>query len=188
MARLIEEAHVAPTYISLQDAKQQLRFDDPAAPHPEDTLIQAYIDAAYDYAENYTGQEITEKIYTVQGKSWEDALQFNRQKIQSIQSITYRDVNGDAQTVAAENYQLATVDKFENKIEFLENFEFPEVQEYRFDAVTITLKVGYATAKLPKNMRIGLYLLIAHYYENRQDAIKERCTAAENMLYKYKRH
>lgn len=187
MAQLVEVTHTAPTIITLAKAKKQLRFDDADANHIEDDLIQVYIDAAVSYAENYTGQEITEKKYKINGKSFTDALTFSTQKIQSIDSIKYLDKNGDLQTIAADNYQLKTVDKYENTLEFTEDFIMPTVQEYKFNAVQIELTVGYAANKVPKSMMVALLMLVSHYYENRQDAVKEKCTAAEDMLHKYKR-
>lgn len=188
MAQVVKRAHTAPTYITLEQAKAQCRFDEPAEAHPEDALMQSYIDAAFGYAEHYTGQEIIQKKFTVKGKSFADVLRFNKQIITEVEEIRYLDKDGSSQTVPADNYQLATVDTYENAIEFIEDFTFPEVQPYKFNAVEIDLTVGYAAADLPKNMRIALYMLIAHYYENRQDAVKVKPTAAENMLYQFKRH
>lgn len=188
MAQVVEQTHVAPEIISLARAKKQLKFDDHEAEHIEDDLIQSYIDAAIGYAENYTGQEITEKKYLINGKSFQDALSFSKQKIQSIDSIKYLDTEGTEQTIATENYQLTTVDKYENAIEFAEDYTLPEVQQYKFNAVKLTVIVGYASGKVPKSMQQAILMLIGHYYENRQDAVKEKCTAAENMLHKYRRY
>lgn len=184
----ITEGHTQPTIITLERAKQQLRFDDPSAAHDEDVLIQAYIDAAISYAENYTCQEIKEKKFKINGKSFDDALTFNKQLIQSIDLIRYKDANGDLQTISDSNYQLQDVDDYERKIEFSEDFDFPTVQDYRFDAVQISVTVGYASGAVPEDMQIAILMLIGHYYENRQDAVKEKCTAAENMLAKYRRY
>ena len=150
MAFLIEQSHLSPTIVTLSKAKKQMRFDDPTEPHLEDELIQVYIDAAIEKAENFINSEIKEKVYKIEGSSFTDALSFSQQKIQKVNSIVYKDENGDTQTIAEENYSLETVDRYETKIVFKEDYVLPTVQDYTVDAVTIDFTVGYAKGKVPK--------------------------------------
>lgn len=188
MAQLVKITHTSPEVLSLLKAKKQLRFDDPSAAHPEDDLIEDYIDAAISYAENYTNQEITEKKFKINGSSFADALSFNKQLIQSIDLVEYYDESNVKQTISTENYFLTTVDDYENKIEFSGDFTFPEVKEYRPDAVQISVTVGYASGEVPKGIIQPLKMLVSWYYENREDQVKEKCTAAEVKLHNYRRY
>ena len=108
--------------------------------------------------------------------------------ITNVETFTYKDANGDVQTVPSANYSLQSVDKYENKIEFTEDYELPEVKEYDPAAVTLQVKVGYADGKTPKGIIKALKLLITHFYEHRSDSVKEKTTAAELILQPYRRY
>lgn len=188
MAFVVQETHSSPTIITLLQAKKQLQFDAPADSHEDDDLINEIIDEAISVAENIINSEIKEKVFTIKGKSFEDVFAFKKQIITNVEAFTYKDTDGNVQTVPAENYSLQTVDKFENKIEFTENYELPEVKQYDPAAVTLTVKVGYADGKTPKGLIKGLKLLITHFYEHRSDSVKEKTTAAELILQPYRRY
>lgn len=188
MAQIVNIAHTSPEILSLVKAKKQLRFDEPSEVHPEDDLIEDYIDAAISYAENYTGQEINEKKFKINGSSFEDALSFNKQKIQTIDLIEYYDESNVKREIDDSNYFLTRVDDFENKIEFSGDYTFPTVKDYRPDAVQISVTVGYPEGEVPKGIIQTLKMIVSWYYENREDHIKEKCTAAEVMLHKYRRY
>lgn len=188
MAFVVQQSHTTPTIISLLQAKKQLQFDAPADVHEDDDVINEIILEAIEVAENIINSEISEKVFLITGKSFEDVLAFNKQVIKEITSITYKDVNGNAQTVDAANYSLQAVDKFENKIVFNEDYEFPEVKEYDPAAVSLTVKVGYADGKTPKAIQRALKLIITKFYEKREDSIQEKTTAAELILQPFRRY
>lgn len=186
MAFVEDLEYTSPEIISLAIARKQLQLEEDFT--EDDTLIQLYIDAAITEAENYTNIEISEKKFRVDGKSFEDALTFSKQKIQAIDSIKYIDVDGVTQTIAAEKYSLQKVDKYENKITFSEDYTLPEVKEFTPNAVQISVTVGYESGKVPKAIQKALLLMITNSYEFRNDAVKEKCTASENVLHKYRRY
>ena len=186
MAFVIELEHTSPEIISLAKAKKQLQIETDFI--EDDDLILDYIEAAISQAENIINSEISEKKYEIQGKSFEDVLGFNRQKITSVDSVVIVDENGDNQTVNADNYSLETVDKYENKIVFKEDYQLPEVQKYNRNAVNLKVTVGYKAGKVPKAIQKALLLMITHSYEYRSDTVKEKCTAAEIALQPYRRY
>lgn len=188
MAFVVQNTHTSPTVLSRLQAKRQLNFNSPAEAHEDDDLIDEIIDEAISVAESIINSEIKEKVFTVTGKSFADVLSFKKQIITSVETFTYKDANGSVQTVPSANYSLQSVDKYENKIEFTEDYELPEVKEYDPAAVTLQVKVGYADGKTPKSIIKALKLLVTHFYEYRSDSIKEKTTAAEIILQPYRRY
>jgi uncharacterized phiE125 gp8 family phage protein len=185
MAFIKPITHTSPEVISLAMARKQLQLE--ADFTEDDDLIASYIESAISEAENFINQEITEKKFEIQGKSFQDALVFNKQILQSVESIEYKNEAGTLIPIDASNYYLQTVDKYETTVEFAENYVFPTVKEYTPDAVIVKFTVGYASGTVPKAIIQALLLMITHAYENRTDSIKEKSTAAENKLHKYKR-
>lgn len=185
MAFVVELEHTAPEVISLATARKQLQLESDFT--EDDTLISMYIDAAISEAESYINSEISQKKFKIEGKSFADALTFNRQKIIAIDSIKYLDTEGNTQTIAATDYSLQNVDKYENKIEFSEDFTLPEVVKYNPKAVTIEVTVGYAEGKVPKAIQKALLVMVTNSYEFRTDTVKEKITASETTLHKYRR-
>lgn len=188
MAFVVEETHSAPTIITLTQAKKQLQFDAPADEHEDDDVIQEMIDEAIEVAENIINSEIKEKVFTITGKSFEDVFTFKRQIITNVESFTYKDANGNSQTINASNYSLQKVDKYENKIVFNEDFTIPDVKKYDPAAVSLQVKVGYANGKTPKTAIRGIKLLIADFYKNRYNTVQEKRTAAEHILQSLRRY
>lgn len=188
MALELTVDHIAPEVVSLVKAKKQMRFDDAEAEHLEDDLIYVYIEAAVKYAENFIESEISEKKYEIRGKSFKDALSFSRQKVQAIDVIKYKDIAGELKTVEAANYHLETVDKYETKIVFNEDYILPEVKQFTPDAVTLFVTVGYAAGKVPKDIIVAVLMLASSYNEKREDSIKDKRTAAENLLQPYRKY
>lgn len=186
MAFIQELEHEAPEVISLAMARKQLQLEEDFT--EDDTLIQMYIDAAIVDAENYINSEISEKKFKVQGKSFDDAMAFNKQILQSVESIKYKPKSGSEITIDAENYSIVNVDKYQNKIEFVENFEYPEIKPFTPDAVTIEFTVGYPEGKVPKAIQKDLLLMITSSYEFRTDTVKEKVTASETSLHRYRRY
>jgi uncharacterized phiE125 gp8 family phage protein len=186
MAFIEELPHESPEIISLATARKQLQMESDFT--EDDALISTYIDAAINEAEHFINSEISEKKFKVQGKSFSDAMAFNKHILQSVESIKYTPVIGAEETIAAENYSIVNVDKYENQIEFAENFEYPAIKPYTPTAVKIEFTVGYPAGKVPKAIQKALLLMISQSYEFRTDTIKEKSTAAENTLQKFRRY
>jgi len=186
MAFVTELEHTsAPEVISLAKARKQLQLETDFT--EDDSLITDYIEAAIVQAENYINSEITEKKFEIRGKSFDDVLGFKRQKITSVDSFVYKNVEGAEATIDPANYSLENVDKYENEIVFLENYKIPEVKEYDPAAVTLSVTVGYGAGKVPKAIIKALLVMITDSYEHRTDTVKEKSTASENALHSYKR-
>lgn len=186
MAFIEELDYASPTVLPLELVKKQLQLE--ADFIEDDALISIYVDAAITEAENYIHSEISEKKFRIDGKSFNDALSFDKQKINTIDSIKYLDAAGVLQTVDPANYTLESVNKHETKIAFVEGFEFPEVQEFKPNAVQVSVTVGYKEGKVPKAIVKALLLMVTNSYEFRTDTVKEKCNVSENALHKYRRY
>jgi len=185
MAFVTELTYTSPEIISLARAKKQLQLESDFT--EDDALISDYIDAAISQAENYINTEISEKKFDVKGTSINDVLAFNQQKITSVDLFTYKDLNGTNQTIAATDYSLQSVDKYENKIVFNDDFVYPEIKAFDPAAVNLQVTVGFSVGKVPKAIQKALLLMVTDSYEFRNDTVKEKSTASENALHPYKR-
>lgn len=89
--------------------------------------------------------------------------------LRSITSITYRDAQGDLQTLAADQYDVNT-DATPGRIVAPPNVTWPAVQAYADLPVTIVFKAGYGTtaASVPSALRHAMKLLIGDNYEHRE--------------------
>jgi uncharacterized phiE125 gp8 family phage protein len=186
MAFIVEQDYASPEIITLATMRKQLELEEDFT--EDDALISSYIAAAINQAENYINSEILEKKFTITSVSFDGVLNFKRQKLQSIESIAYKDAAGVSQTITANNYSIQTVDSFENTIVFNEDFVFPILKKYDQSAVTLKIVVGYPIGKVPKVILQAIILTVSHFYENRVDYVKEKGTAAEVLLQQYRRY
>jgi|TARA_R110002153_G_C13268777_1_gene493058 hypothetical protein len=180
--------HYSPSIVSLQKAKKQMRFDDPAAAHLEDDLIEAYIDAAIVKAENFINSEISEKKFRITGKDFADVLTFSKQIIRSVDAFTYRKKDGSVETVPSTDYSLQTTDEYQTSVVFNEDYELPEIMLFNPAAITLDVTVGYPNKKVPKDIIVAILLIASSYNEGRQDTVKDKKTASENLLQSYRRY
>jgi hypothetical protein len=64
--------------------------------------------------------------------------------------------------------------------------QLPELAN-RFDAVTITVKVGFVSGKVPKPIQQAILLKIADMYERRDDRAEVISTTSQALLRPYKK-
>jgi uncharacterized phiE125 gp8 family phage protein len=168
--------------IPLAKAKKQLKLE--VGFVEEDELIQDYIDASIGYSENYTGGHILEKIMVLKLDRFDNPFVFEVFPIQSIDSIKYFPKDGSGEiTMPTNNYNLTSVNPKVSKISFK---TIPEAEE-RYDAVTISVKVGFENGKIPKPIISALLLKIADLYERREDRTEVALTVGDGLLRPYKK-
>lgn len=165
MAYYVEvEDFVVPKIVELSIAKNHLKIEDDFT--EEDVLVQGYVDAAVDWLSSYLGYAVAKQQYLVSAASFNEVLVSSLQKVISIDSVQYKDVNGDLQTFDKDQCKIDVVDKFETKLSFLTD-EFPEVQANKQDAVQLTLTVGLK--KVKKQINQAILLLVGDFYEFRSN-------------------
>lgn len=168
--------------VTLAQAKKQLKIEPSFV--DEDDLIQGYIDAAVSNSENYIGGHVIEKSMIFKMDSLQKEFSFEAFPVQSVTDIKYfpKDESGE-QTMPGANYYLTSVNP---KVSKLTIKALPEI-EIRYDAATLTVKIGYETGKVAKPIIQAIQLQIADMYERREDRTEVTLTAAMALLRPYKK-
>jgi uncharacterized phiE125 gp8 family phage protein len=169
--------------ISLDKIKKHLRIE--TSYNDEDDLIQSYLEAAIEASENYMGGHIVEKDMVIKLDSFDSPLVFEAFPLQSIASVKYFYKNEDAQkTMDPSLYALTSANQKVYNLNFKESL--PELKT-QFDAVTITLKVGFVNGKVPKTIVQAVLLKIGDLYERREDRSEMISLASQSLLRPYKK-
>lgn len=145
--------------ISVADLKAHLRVDH----SDEDTLIEAYRDAAIKWVEDYCNTRLGD----VTAVMYMDAF-FTRSipvgPVSAISSVTYLDQSGDSQTLDT-SYWWADTKRQPARITFDGP---PDLFDDTYNAVQVNMTIGYAEASIPKPIIHAIRLMVGHLYESRQ--------------------
>jgi uncharacterized phiE125 gp8 family phage protein len=170
--------------VSLARAKKHLRIE--STYEDEDDLIQSYIDAAIAISEDFIGGHIQEKQMIIQMDKFENPLLFEAFPLQSVASVSYYPLGSETpEVVAVEKYSLTAVNAKVYNLRFKDID--PAIAE-RFDAVNVSIKIGYPSGKTPKAIIQSLLLQLADMYERREDRAAQLATAAMVLLRPYKKY
>lgn len=148
--------------VSLADAKANSKIEHDA----EDVLLQGMLDGAVQDAENYTSKYIVERDAVVQVKNWAEFLDLPVQPMTTLTSIVYKNEAGNDITLPTEDYEILPV---EGSIRF-KMHPFPELQADNRFPITITGKVGYTEATLPKFIQRAILLEFSRKELYREDS------------------
>jgi len=162
----------APTdVVSLTTAKDHLRVDHDL----DDTLITAYVGAAYDMVEKYTGaflqttdlefhfdhiHEFT-NIHAGPNAIIDRIIDHGTQ----TKGVSYIDNNGDRQFLSSDDHQFDGV-SYPSRLRVL---EIPTDVADQVNAFRVDVKTGYTNTDRPDPLVSAMLLIIGHLYENRQD-------------------
>jgi hypothetical protein len=169
----------------LADLKAFLRV----AHTDDDTQLGQMAETATQYIQNYTGRQLVNATYTWKLPSFQPTrenreldfwftpapygirgskiIQFPVLPLLSITSISYTDTAGNAQTLAAADYEVDTV-----RGRLMPSAAlglWPETSTDVFNPVTIVFVAGYGSAasNVPARIKQALYNIVAYWYENR---------------------
>lgn len=156
--------------VTLQEVKDHLRIEDLT----EDTLIQAYLDAAIQRVDGRAGM-LRRALVT---QTWEmrldnfpagDEIRFPLPPLQSVVSVKYLDTNNVEQTFASSNYDVVTSELI-GSLHLLRSKNWPVAYDER-NAVRIRFTAGYgATASVvPAAVRVAIMMLAGELYAQRGD-------------------
>lgn len=173
--------NTANSIITKTTAKLQLRIEESYT--AEDDLLDIYIQAAIEAAENYINGAIQAKSMVLKLDTMPTKLVIPTHPVRSITSITYYDLENNAQTLATAEYYLKNPGTKEATIIFDETYNTYD----RNDAVTVTLAIGYANeAAVPTAVKQGLLLMVSDMYERREDRAEVVSTTAHTLLRPYR--
>lgn len=172
--------------LTLAEAKLYLKVDDTS----EDDFITALIVAARMAVEGRTWMPLISQTWAMQfDKSELNTLIWNVNKapLISFSSVTYYDSNNELQTLAVTEYET---DIYGSPARFRIK-SVPNVYD-RMNALQLNFVCGYANAAaVPQPIKQAMYLMIGHYYANRQDVVtgtqvNEMPQASELLLQPYR--
>jgi uncharacterized phiE125 gp8 family phage protein len=182
---------VAPAIepITLAEAKLQARVIDSA----EDALLSLMIGSARRYAEAHCGRSFITQQWrltldsfpgpwafgALHGKTFSlpgHAIQVERSPLQSVQAITYRDMQGAWQTMPSTDYVVDTTSPV-GRIVPVFGVTWPITQP-QIASVRVDFTAGYGAlaADVPEGIRQWLLIRVAGLYENREEVAAQRYT------------
>lgn len=85
----------------------------------------------------------------------------------SVASVGYRDVAGDDQTIAPEDYDLIDAGTVAATLALRPSAAWPQM-DAGGNALRIRYVAGYAADAVPGPLRQAMLLLVGHWYENRE--------------------
>lgn len=155
----------------------------------EDSLIAIYIQAARELVEKKMGIALLPQTIQEKHSAWPLATRLNpyrairlhRYPLRAVSSVGYLDENGDAQVLDSSTYVVSGT-SYPPMIAPANGQEWPDVLE-QVGAITITYTAGYDDAdSVPADIRQAILLIVADWFDNRENAVHERMTAADAIL------
>lgn len=154
----------------------------------EDNLIEQYLGAAVQHAEQYMNRSLMPTAWRLSLPSFPVFVPLPKAPLKSVESVEYWDGSLWAPLAASEYYVFA--DSEPGSIYFTGTM--PEVNTSIPYPVRINYTSGYATAAdVPKPIKQAILLLADHFYNNRSQEIENRQMTslelgAESLLHPYK--
>lgn len=138
----------------------------------QDALLELYLDASVEDAENYTGTKFLKRIVNIDFKDWAECILIPVNPLTAISEISYKNVAGAKVVVAAADYELVS-DEYELNQELLFNFiDFPELEADNRFPVSLVGVLGYDADNVPKAVQSAILLKFSHKELYREDANK----------------
>ena len=165
------ELLTAPTVepISIAEYKEHMRIEH----SDDDALIAGLINVATNYLDvtGMLGKAMITQTWCEYVDFHATTVHLSITPVQSVTSIQYYDVNNVLQTDTLSNYYIIGTKGYKT-IYPKSGFSWP-VTFKRDDAIKITYVVGYGdtASSVPKTVRHALKMLVANYYENRENEL-----------------
>ncbi len=159
--------------VTLTEAKKQIEISS-SVNAEDDTYITGLIPVARIWCEDHTDRGLIDQSWTLHLDCWpaDGVILLNRGPVSSVTSLKYIDVDGDQQTlVAGTDYQSDVVSE-PGRILVEPGAAWPGLEAGRVNAVEVIFVAGYgaAAANVPDDYKHAIKLLVAHWYEHREDA------------------
>jgi uncharacterized phiE125 gp8 family phage protein len=98
-----------------------------------------------------------------------DLIQLPRPPLKTVESITYKDRDGNISTLDPAIYFVDT-DSEPGNVGLNPDQLWPSFDPFPVNAIRIQFTAGYETTDIPETIKQGMLLLIGHWYENREAA------------------
>ena len=140
----------------------------------DDDLLAAYIDTATAQVQADTGCAIVKQQWQADYECFPAVIYLRKPPLLAVESVKYYDTDGILQTLDPADYQVAT-SGIVGRIAPAPTKSWPSVQAGRFNGVSVTYQAGYvdvvngtAQGEAPVLLKQAIYVLAAHFYENRE--------------------
>ncbi len=159
----------------------------------DDDLIEIYIAAARDFAEQFMNRAIIRQEVELTLDCFPRCgIQLRGGQVQEVSEVTYIDQDGNEQTWPDTEYWIGSSGEPAVLVPTIDSSGFPQTQ-YRPDAVKVRYWVGYAPGEgsptdyaenVPANIRNAILKMVDDSYNNRDQAESQQ--TVENLLWPYR--
>lgn len=169
---IIEQPAEEP--ISLDDAKLHLSLDsvgDAAEDAKIDLAVSRVIRTAREYVETYTRRKLITQTLRLTGSGFGSVVRLDFAPAIDVVSVKYKSQSdGELVTLAADQYQLVkSLGVPFIAPRYMRTWPVPLAD---WDSVVIEVRAGYGAASdVPLDMVQAMYLLLSHFYDNRNEEI-----------------
>lgn len=168
--------------ISLSEAKDHLNVTS----NDYDDYILSLIQGAQKMIEESYGLSLTQATYDALIDEFPtDEIDIWLWPISSVTSVKYTDSDGNTQTVDSSNY-ATDLYSMPARIVPIGGYSWPTVKD-TVNAVQIRIVTGFASPEtVPADIQLAMKLLIADWYDNREDRGRRFTRVSERILSKYR--
>lgn len=156
--------------ITRTEAKLQARIETTA----DDAYVDGLIVAARQIAETQTNRRLISQTLEAQYDEWPAAgceLWLPGPPLTSVTHVKYYDEDGTEQTLSTDVYEVNTAQE-PGRVTLKPDQVWPSLQSGKATPITVRYVAGYTNAAaVPDAIKIGMYMLIAHWYKNREQSV-----------------
>lgn len=160
----------------------------PSTNTTDDPYLLGLIESARHYVERYTHRALITQswVWTAECFPYSGEIILPNPPIISVEAVKYLDADGTLQTWDAENYVVSLTDD-RGRIRPAYGVTWPDTYSHP-DAVRVEFTVGYGSAasNVPAPIRHAMQLLVATWYNQREEeiigTISKRSEAGADML------
>lgn len=169
--QLVTSATAEP--IRLDEVKTHQRLE--VGYTAEDDYLESLISAARSKVEDHTNLKLMPQTWKVYYDNWstDEFMKIPIGPLTSMPStaITYKQSTGNSTTWDSTNWNYSTVERTPRV--YLEyGKSWPSATLSPVDPISFEVKVGYGgSTAVPKRIKQAMYMLISHWYENREPYI-----------------
>lgn len=150
--------------VSLFEARDHLKLDTTGSTHPDDALVEAYIEAAREHVENRTGRTLVTTARTEYFDCWQDEFILMWAPVLSITTLKYVAGDGTLTTLDSAIYRTDLA-SLRARVTLAYGEVWPDALPVS-NAIQFAYSTGPAAA-VTGALKQAVLLLAAHWYENR---------------------
>jgi uncharacterized phiE125 gp8 family phage protein len=158
--------HIAPTVepVSVPEAKTHLNVTSSS----KDTYIQGLVTASRRQIERYLNRALITQTWDLYLPNWSDCIKLPYAPLQSVTSITYKNVDGDDTALTIADYFHVVTSDDPGRLIRKYDVTLPEVEYGNPNAIVIRFVAGYGLAEsVPEEIKHAMKLVLTDLYDQR---------------------